>query len=117
VVLRPETRALVDRVFGSRHTVQRPLEEVEFPLQGSTTVADLRDFYGIELDAPDSATLDQILHDRLSRYPEVDDSIQLGPVRLRVRDMLENRIEWVGLCVMTRSADARGETADRRAFD
>jgi CBS domain containing-hemolysin-like protein len=70
-----------------------------FPLQGSATVADLRDFYGIQIDAADEATLDQILHAQLGRYPETGDAVVVGPVRLRVREMIGDRIEWVSLCL------------------
>lgn len=100
IVLRPETRSLVDHLFRSADDAETELTlEMEFPLQGSTTVADLRDFYGMEIDAADQTTLDQVLHERLGRYPEVGDTIITGAVSLRVREMIDNRIEWVGLSV------------------
>lgn len=101
IVLRPETRALVDHLFGSGDDAQTKVAlQTEFPLQGNTSIADLRDFYGLEIDAPDDATLDQVLHERLGRYPEVGDAVVAGVVSLRVREMIENRIEWVGLSVV-----------------
>lgn len=101
IVLRPETRSLVDHLFGSGDDADAKLIlEAEFPLQGTTTVADLLDFYGLRIDAPDEVTLDQVLHERLGRYPEVGDSVIAGAVSLRVREMIENRIEWVGLSVV-----------------
>ncbi|MGH7573686.1 MAG: potassium/proton antiporter [Longimicrobiales bacterium] len=100
IVLRPETRSLVDHLFRSADDAETELTlEMEFPLQGSTTVADLRDFYGMEIDAADQTTLDQVLHERLGRYPEVGDTVITGAVSLRVREMIDNRIEWVGLSV------------------
>lgn len=100
IVLRPETRSLVDHLFRSGDDAGTELTlDMEFPLQGSTTVADLRDFYGMEIDAADQTTLDQVLHERLGRYPEVGDTIITGAVSLRVREMIDNRIEWVGLSV------------------
>jgi potassium/hydrogen antiporter len=100
VVLRPETRSLVNRVFGSRVATDVPVPlPTEFPLQGTATVDDLREFYGIELEAPADATLDQILRDRLRGEPEEDDVVRVGMVCLRVREMTEDRIEWVGLSI------------------
>lgn len=100
IVLRPETRSLVDHLFRSGDDAGTELTlDMEFPLQGSTTVADLRDFYGMEIDAADQTTLDQVLHERLGRYPEVGDTVITGAVSLRVREMIDNRIEWVGLSV------------------
>lgn len=98
VLLRPETHALVDFLFrGGDEGVDRPCLEAEFPLEGTATAADLRDFYGVEIDAPGHATLDQILRERLGRYPEVGDGVCAYPMRLRVREMIDDRIEWVGL--------------------
>lgn len=103
VVLRSDTRSLVDRVFGSRTSAHEPLvHELEFPLQGSATVKDLRDFYGIQLDAADDATLDEILRRELGRHPDVGDAIVLGSVRLRLRELVGDRIEWVGLSLPPR---------------
>jgi potassium/hydrogen antiporter len=101
VVLRPETRPLVNRVFGSRVGTDIPVPPpAEFPLQGTATVEDLREFYGIELDAPADCTLDRILRDRLRGEPEPDDVVRVGMVCLRVRDMTDDRIEWVGLSIV-----------------
>jgi potassium/hydrogen antiporter len=100
VVLRPETRTLVNRVFGSRVGTDVPVPlPAEFPLQGTATVEDLREFYGIELEAPADCTLDRVLRDRLQGEPEQDDVVRVGMVCLRVREMTEDRIEWVGLSI------------------
>jgi potassium/hydrogen antiporter len=107
VVLRPETRALVNRVFGSRTGTEVPVSlAAEFPLQGTTTVADLQDFYGIEMEAPPTATLDRILRERLGGAPEVGDVVRVGIICLRIREMIEDQIEWVGLSVV---GEAEGE--------
>jgi potassium/hydrogen antiporter len=101
VVLRPETRSLVNRVFGSRVGTDVPVPlPAEFPLQGTATVGDLAEFYGIELEAPADCTLDRILRDRLQGEPEPDDTVRVGMVCLRIREMTEDRIEWVGLSIV-----------------
>lgn len=104
VVLRPETRPLVNRVFGSRVGTDVPVPlPAEFPLEGTATVEDLRDFYGIELEAPAGCTLDQILRDRLQGEPEPGDVVRVGMMCLRVREMTEDHIEWVGLSIVAGS--------------
>lgn len=100
LVLRPESRRLVDRVFGGENRVDEPLvDTLEFPLQGTATVADLRDFYGIRLELADDASLEEVVARALGRPPEVGDVVALRGLRLRVREMAGARIEWVGLAV------------------
>lgn len=99
LVLRPEVRALVDRVFVARIDEQPPPPPaVAFPLAGHARVEDVREFYGIELDAPPEATLGRILAERLApEPPRVGDTIDLGPVRLRVREVGPEGVERVDL--------------------
>ncbi len=88
-------------VVGSRVGTDIPVPlPAEFPLQGTATVQDLSDFYGIKLEAPGACTLDQILRDRLLGEPEPGDIVRVGMVCLRVREMTDDRIEWVGLSVV-----------------
>lgn len=111
VLLSPETHALVDFLFrGGDEGLDRPCFGAEFPLEGTATVADLKDYYGLEIDAPADASLDQILREKLGRYPEVGDSVRTHSVDLRVREMIGDRIEWVGLSVVEEcEADAPEE--------
>lgn len=101
VVMRPESRALIDRVFGSRDEPNGQVSALpgEFPLQGWTTIADLCDFYGIRLEGPGNATLDDLLRERLGPLAEVGESVTLGGITLCVREIAGDRIEWVGLSI------------------
>jgi cell volume regulation protein A len=100
VVLRPESRGLVDRVFGRDDRSEESLADtLEFPLQGTATVADLRDFYGIRLDVADEASLEDVLVRELGRRSEVGDIVVLRGLSLRVRELAGARVEWVGLSV------------------
>jgi potassium/hydrogen antiporter len=65
LVLRPETRPLVDRIFSPRMAVDALPTLIEFPLTGSTTVEDLWEFYGIRLGMPGEKTLDAVIRERL----------------------------------------------------
>ncbi|HEX2190434.1 MAG TPA: potassium/proton antiporter [Longimicrobiaceae bacterium] len=102
LVLRPEVRALVDRVFASGG---EPLpvmpEEVEFPLLGSATVGDLEEFYGMALDAPAEWTLDRALRERLGEGEiRPGARAEYGAVTLVVREVSgEGRVERVGFAI------------------
>lgn len=114
VVLRPETRAFVDHVFRGRDTADEQLVlQGEFPLEGTATVADLRDFYGIEINAPDDASLSRIVRERLDRDPDVNDEVTVGPVVLRVHELINDHIAWVALSVAQDDATAPTAEASR----
>ncbi len=108
VVMKPEARAPVDAVF-CRRTEAAPMGRIEFPLTGNASVLDLRDFYGIALDAEDDTTLNDLLCDHLGQAPRVGDEMTLGGVRLRVLDVSDDRIESVGLSVPGFEASVGGE--------
>lgn len=97
IVLTPAVRPLVDRIFAG-HADDAPLSpDVEFPLRGDTTVADVAEFYGISVDADPAQTLEELLHARLGGRLEEGRGITLGAVKLKVRRMVDGRVEQVGL--------------------
>jgi cell volume regulation protein A len=97
VLLRPGIRGMVDRVL-SRDTGDTPHEgEVDFRLRGATRTADLEEFYGLPMDAPRSATLDEVLRERLGADLEEGDALEVGPVVLVVREVVDGHVETVGL--------------------
>lgn len=100
VILRRGTRWLVDRVFRSGGPGGEPSPPgVEFPLRGGARLAELEEFYGIHIDAPGSDTLDEFLRARLEGGLEPGRSLTVGPVTLTVRDVLDGRVETVGLSI------------------
>jgi cell volume regulation protein A len=99
-VLRPDMRELVDRVFTHRgdDLEHEPLPAIEFPLSPRTRVADLVDFYGISVDAEPECTLEQLIRDRAGETGLiVGTMVDLGSVRLRIRELSGENVEVVGL--------------------
>jgi potassium/hydrogen antiporter len=98
VVLRPDSRPFVDRVFSQ--AVEPPgndLPDTELRLKGWTTVEDLRNSYGIHLHAPDGANLHEILHEHLQGELKLDAGVILEGTSLWVRELVGQRISTVGL--------------------
>lgn len=108
-VLRPGTRAFVDRTFSQAgdHTAE-PLPHAELRLKGGTTAEDVRNSYGVQLPAADRDTLDSIVRQHLDREPALGATIELDGHRLRVCDMVGQRIATVGLLAADSPDDAPG---------
>lgn len=100
VLLRLGVRSLVDRVFSppeSETSLEAAL--VEFPLRGTTRIAELEEFYGIRVEAPPRKTLDDFLRREMGDAVAPGDTFASGPLRFTVREVLEGRIETVGLAI------------------
>ncbi|MGN6137001.1 MAG: potassium/proton antiporter [Aureliella sp.] len=110
LVLRPETRPIVDRIFSSLSREHSDLpEQLEFPLRPSTTVQELEEVYGIRMDAPGDMTLDNAILSRVEAGAELQDRlVRFGQIALRVRKMtLGGSIEQISMliCAETEAAD------------
>jgi cell volume regulation protein A len=115
LVLRPEARSIVDRLFGRRPPgmVEEPLPALTFQMKGETKVEDLGTFYGVVVDAPSDMTLAALLADRLGERARAGDSLVIGDVSLRVHEMIGDAIEWVSVGLLA-AADEDEEPGDRR---
>lgn len=103
VVLRPGTRPLVDQVFGGHEEGCGELPmSIEFPLRGSTTIGEMQEFYGLQLDVPVDTTLDEVLRRRVDRNrPATNQAMRFGPLVLRIRSINEDgEIERVGMTIL-----------------
>ena len=103
VVLRPNVRPLVDRVFAKQETVEESLPiDFEFPLKGNTTVGDLERCYDIRLGADPKLTLDAAIRERLGKQGLREGaSIRCGQIELRVRQQTDSGlIETVGMVIL-----------------
>jgi potassium/hydrogen antiporter len=98
LVMRPGVRPLVNRLFRPGTEMPAIPSEVEFPLRGDTTVAQLAEFYDLRLDEPASCTLHEVFERRLGLI-EPGARLRLSTVDLVVRGVDDGFIERVGLIV------------------
>lgn len=101
LVLSPNTRAVVNRIFAERGADVGTLSPLlEFPLRASVTVRELEGAYGVVLDAPPDATLDEVLRGRVSDGLQVGESVSFGPIALRVRSLTaQGVVDQIGLVI------------------
>jgi cell volume regulation protein A len=100
VVLRPEMRPLVDRVFTRDPDGEGDLPPlIEFQLRGEATVEDLAEFYGIGLNAPGSMTIDHLIRERFGEGAFQDRVVSIDGVKLHIIEILEGRIMTVGFAI------------------
>jgi len=100
LVMRAGLRPLIDRLFRPRQEPHSVPTEIEFPLRGDTTVAELVEFYGIALDCEPDATLHDVLGARIgTRDLDVGSRLRLDRVDLVVRSMADGFVDRVGLVI------------------
>jgi len=115
VVVREGARPLVDRVFGPPGPTGTMPEAVEFPLRGDTTISELAEFYGIALEGDGMKTLDELIRERVGEAGvEVDTEVFVDGICLHVREVIDGRVEQVGLQI-THAAEIEGEPAEEGA--
>jgi potassium/hydrogen antiporter len=110
VVLRPNSRPLVDRIFALRGAQSKGLPSTfEFPLRGSIRVEQLEQFYGIMMNAPPTETLDEAMRSRLGTEPALLGAvIHFGPIDLTIRSLSpQGNIEDVGMVILPAKLDSR----------
>ncbi len=102
VVLRPGTKAMVDRVFSAPAGGSQLPHLVEFPLKGSITVGELEEAYGTKLGVSTELTLEQAIRQRIAPLePDLSTIIRFGRIALHVREFDDNhRISQVGLVIL-----------------
>jgi cell volume regulation protein A len=103
LVLRPGMQSLVNQIFGHNSDVRGSIPAtVEFPLRPSTTVAELEEFYAIQMNAPPERTLAEVLTGELGKgNPPLGEAVRFGPLALRVlRLASDGRIEMVGMSIL-----------------
>jgi potassium/hydrogen antiporter len=86
LVLRPGVRPLVNRAFGPGGAAEDADARVEFPLAPETTVGELEDYYGVQIDSPPSVTIAELIEQRSAPHRVITgDTLTLGDIVLRVK--------------------------------
>jgi cell volume regulation protein A len=101
VIMNRDLRPLVDRLFTEAAPDLPHL--VEFPLRGSTTVGELQEFYGLEIEAPPDMLVGTIVEERLGSVAMPGDLVRLDPCVFVVREVEDGRVVGVGLEILTES--------------
>jgi cell volume regulation protein A len=85
-------------------------DDREFSLDASTTLGDLRDYYGLQIPPTASAgqTVGDFLRRRLHGRPAVGDSVRVGRVALSVRQAAGGTVRRAGLRVVSRGEAGPG---------
>lgn len=100
VVLQPRVRPVVDRMFSpsSGSMAEASSDSIEFPLDAAdTTLRDIADFYGAELDGDPASTIAEFLDHALGSEPDVGTVYESGNISLRVLTIANSQAERVGL--------------------
>jgi cell volume regulation protein A len=95
VLMRAAVRSIVDRAFDCAGDAIAPA--FEFPLRGSSRIADIEQFYGVHIEGGSVQTLDEFMRQRLGGAIAVGSFVEVGPVILTVRELADSRIATVGL--------------------
>ena len=108
VVLRPDVRPLVNRVFASGALDEELPVQLEFPLRASISVGELEDLYDIRMNLPASLTLDEAIRQLLGiRPPRVGDVVPFQRISLNVRETApDGRIVSVGMIILPADQEA-----------
>jgi cell volume regulation protein A len=97
VLTRPALRGIVDRVFGHGDASEVVPSVTEFPLRGSSRIADIEQFYGVHIEGGSSRTLDEFMRARLGEVLAPGSAVSVGPVVLTVREVVDGKVATVGL--------------------
>jgi cell volume regulation protein A len=107
VIMKTEVRPLVDRIFASEAASRGDLPTaVEFPLRGTTTVAQLQEMYGVQLGGDASETLSEAIRQRLGDKVAEGAIVPCGGIALRVRRLSPTgAVEQVGMILDSKQAE------------
>jgi cell volume regulation protein A len=103
LVLRPDTRPLVNKVFAAGDSLHADLPaELEFPLRAKTTVGVLEELYGVKLNAQAESTLAEAIREQLGEQPlRIGTTVRYGQIALRVRGFAaDGSIDQVGMIIL-----------------
>ncbi|QDV72192.1 potassium/proton antiporter [Botrimarina mediterranea] len=102
LVLRPNTRTLVNRVFAPKGERDHVLPSLEFPLRAGTKLRELVEVYELSFDGPPDCTLVDAMQHHLGHPPKLGETVCYGATTLRVdRLSPEGAVEIIAMSVIT----------------
>ncbi len=113
VVLRPEVRPLVNRVFANGTAEDELPFELEFLLRPSISVGELEEFYGVRLNVPASLTLDEAVRHLLGpSKTRVGSVVRFQEIALHVRGLTpDGCVASLGMVILPQSGENPRTTA------
>jgi potassium/hydrogen antiporter len=111
VVMKPQGRSLVDRLFGRKVARGPVLKALELPMSPETRVDELEAFYGVHLDPRPDRTVASLLVERLGDDLAEGSEIQAGEVMLSVRKLEGGVIREVGVEIFIEAEDGGGDAS------
>ena len=114
VVLQPDVRPLVNRIFSRGDDQEQLPLQFEFPLRASVSVGELEELYGISLDLPASKTLDEAVRHRLGSQPaRVGNVVRFREIALSIRELAPNgSVSSVGMVILSPPNDASPSSSE-----
>jgi cell volume regulation protein A len=115
LVLRPNMRTLVNRVFAPKGEHDDVLPALEFPLRAGTKLREVVEIYQLTLDGPPDCTLVDCISEQLGRPAKLGDKVCYGSLTLRVdRVSSEGVVEIVAMSVLTEPKQVAKVATDKK---
>lgn len=111
VVMKPQGRSLVDRMFGRRLARGPVVKALELPISPEARVDELEAFYGVHLDPHPDRTVASLLVERLGDDLAEGSEIQAGEVMLSVRKLEAGVIREVGVEIFLETEEDVGSAS------
>lgn len=108
VVLRPDVRPLVNRVFASGAARDELPVQIEFPLRPSISVGELEELYSVRLNVPAALTLDEAIRQLLgNEQTRVGSVVRFQEIALHVRELTpDGCVASLGMVILPQNGDS-----------
>lgn len=97
VMMRPALRPYVDWALGHTHPDSLQLSQADIPFKGTTRLEDIAISYGLMLGYEPTQTLEDYIRASVTGPLEVNTTVMMGDVTLKVLGMLDDRVTTVSV--------------------
>lgn len=81
----------------------RSIGKNEWEVRGDTSIEDLSDALGVEIDFPAHESVSLLILEELHRFPKQGEKLEYHQLSIRVEEMTKKKIEWVKITLMSKS--------------